>query len=123
VPDRGIRPGYSLQKAVGAFVDPDGQWLRDRREDLNSDAPLSVHLPVTAAFLAAGLALERLLLFSFEDASFVVAIGVCSVFGGSLLEVVRDPLPTRQERELQQIRSEQFLVFAAGNLQRGALPA
>jgi hypothetical protein len=121
VPDKGIRPGHALQQTVGALVDPDGQWLRDQREGLKSDAPLSVQLPVVAAFLGAGLALERLLLFSFEDASFVVAIGVCSVFGGGLLEVIRDPLSTREERELQETRREEFLVFAAENLERGAL--
>jgi len=123
VPDKGIRPGYSLQKAVGALVDPDGQWLRDRREGLKSDAPLSVQVPVIAAFLSAGLALERVLLFSFEDASFVVAIGICSVFGGGLLEVVRDPLSTREERELQERRRDEFGVFAVDKLQRGALAA
>ena len=119
VADKGIRPGYSLQGSVGAVIDPNGQWLRDRREGLKAAAPLSVQAPVAALFLAAGLVLERLLVYSFEDASFVVAIGVCSVFGGGLLEVIREPGLTREERdELEELKSE-FLIFAVENLQRG----
>ena len=86
VSSRGIRPGYALEGVVGELATPDAQWLRDRREQLAADAPLSVRLAVWSAFVAAGLLVERLLLVALEDAGFVISAGVCACIGGGLLE-------------------------------------
>ena len=99
VSDDGIRPGFALERVVGELIDGDAQWLRDRRERLAADAPLKVRLPIWLLFVAAGLLVERLLLVAFEDSSFVTSIGICACIGGGLLEVIREPLPTREERD------------------------
>ena len=100
VSDEGIRPGYALESVVGERLDPNAQWLKDRREKLAADSPLTVKAIITPLFIAAGLLLDRLLIFAIEDPSFVVSVGICSCIGGGLLEVIREPLPTRAERDL-----------------------
>lgn len=119
VSERGIRPGRAAEALLGGLVSPNACWLRDRREGLCSDAPLDVALPVAAGFGALGLLAERLLLYSFEDASFVVSIGICACFGCALLEVIREPIPSRAEREALEARQAEFLVFADQRLERG----
>ena len=59
VSDRGIRPGYALESVVGALLDPTGQWLKDRREGLAADAPLTVRAPILCLFVALGLLVDR----------------------------------------------------------------
>lgn len=115
----GIRPGYALQGAVGALLDPDAQWLADRREGLAARAPLAVTAPVVAAFLAAGLPAQRLLLFAIEDPSFCLSVGIISCLGGGLLELIRPPRPTREERDLRAARTAEFLAFSAERLRVG----
>lgn len=119
VSDRGIRPGYALERVVGALIDGDAQWLRDRNEGLQADAPLLVRAPIFALFLAAGLLLNRLLLVALEDGTFVISIGICSCIGAGLLEVIRQPLPTRAERDLERTLSDEFLLFSAERLSVG----
>ena len=100
VSDEGIRPGYALESVVGERLDPNAQWLKDRREKLAAESPLTVKAIITPLFIAAGLLLDRLLIFAVEDPSFVVSVGICSCIGGGLLEIIREPLPTRAERDL-----------------------
>lgn len=101
VSNDGIRPGYALESVVGQLITPDAQWLKDRRENLAADAPLQVRALVLLPFLAAGLLVNRLLLVALEDQGFVISLGIISCFGGGLLEVIRQPLPTRAERDLK----------------------
>ena len=101
VSNDGIRPGYSLESVVGSLITPDAQWLKDRREKLAADAPIQVRALVLLPFLAAGLLVNRLLLVALEDQGFVISLGIISCFGGGLLEVIRQPLPTRAERDLK----------------------
>ena len=119
VSDDGIRPGFALERVVGELIDGDAQWLRDRRERLAADAPLKVRLPIWLLFVAAGLLVERLLLVAFEDSSFVTSIGICACIGGGLLEVIREPLPTREERDLRAALDVEYMAWAADNLERG----
>ena len=119
VSDKGIRPGYSLESVVGALVDPKAQWLKDRREDLKADAPLAVRAPILVLFICAGLLLDRLLLLALEDSTFVISVGICSCIGGGLLELIREPLPTREERDLSRKLEDEFLVFSAQRLTVG----
>ena len=101
VSDEGIRPGYALEAVVGELVTPDAQWLKDRNEKLAADAPLQVRALVLLPFLAAGLLVNRLLLVALEDPSFVISLGIISSLGGAAFNLIRPPLPTRQERDLQ----------------------
>ena len=119
VSNDGIRPGYTLESVLGGLLTPDAQWLKDRRERLKADAPLIVQAPTVTLFLAVGVLVERLLLVAFEDPGFVISLGVCSCIGGSLLEVIREPLPTREERDRSAKLSDEFLIFAADRLTRG----
>ena len=118
VSDDGIRPGFALERVVGELIDGDAQWLRDRRERLAADAPLKVRLPIWLLFVAAGLLVERLLLVAFEDSSFVTSIGICACIGGGLLEVIREPLPTREERDTRAALDVEYMAWAA-DLERG----
>lgn len=113
VSNDGIRPGYSLEAVVGGIVTPDAQWLKDRRERLAADAPLQVRALVLLPFLAAGLLANRMLLVALEDQVFVLSLGIISCIGGGLLEVIRQPLPTRAERDLKARLADEFLIFSA----------
>ena len=117
--DNGIRPGYALERVVGGVIDAEAPWLKDRDEGLQSDAPLSVRLPIFALFVAAGLLVNRLLLVALEDSSFVISLGICSCIGGGLLEVIRKPLPTRAERDLERRLADEFLLFSTDRLAVG----
>ena len=117
--DNGIRPGYALERVVGGVIDAEAPWLKDRDEGLQSDAPLSVRLPIFALFVAAGLLVNRLLLVALEDSSFVISLGICSCIGGGLLEVIREPLPTREERDMRISLDVEYMAWAADNLERG----
>ena len=112
VSDEGIRPGYALESVIGEVLEPEAQWLKDRRERLAADSPLKVKAIVTPLFIAAGLLLDRLLLFALEDPSFVVSTGICACIGAGLLEILREPLPTRAERDLNRKLTDEFLLFA-----------
>ena len=58
-----------------------------------------------------------MLLLALEDSSFVISLGICSCIGGGLLEVIREPLPTRQERDLLRKLEDEFFVFANEQMQ------
>jgi len=99
VSDEGIRPGYALEAVIGDLIEPDAQWLKDRKEKLATSAPIAVKAIILTLFIAAGLLVERILLVALEDSSFVISLGICSCIGGGLLDVIREPLPTREERD------------------------
>ena len=115
----GIRPGYALEAVIGSVVTPDAQWLRDRREKLATTAPLAVRVPIFALFVAAGLLTSRLLVVAFEDQSFVVSIGICACIGAGVLDLIREPLPTREERDTGARLLDEFMVFAVDGLAVG----
>ena len=119
VSDKGIRPGYALESVVGAVLDPEAQWLKDRREELAATPPLKVRVPIFALFVAAGLLVSRLLTIAFEDQSFVVSIGICACIGGGFLEVIRERLPTREEHDLDSKLQQEFMVFAGERMEKG----
>ena len=119
VSDKGIRPGYSLEAVVGGLVDSEAQWLKDRREGLKADAPLFVRAPILVLFIAAGVLLNRLLILALEDSTFVISVGICSCIGGGLLELIREPLPTREERDLKRKLEDEFVVFSGQRLTIG----
>ena len=119
VSGRGIRPGYALEAVVGSIIDDDAQWLKDRNEGLQADAPLFVRAPIFVVFLAAGLLLNRLLLVALEDSGFVISMGICSCFGAAIYDVIRQPLPTRAERDLDRTLADEFLVFSSARLSLG----
>ena len=119
VSNEGIRPGYALEAVVGELVTPDAQWLKDRKEKLAATAPPLVRLLVLLPFLAAGLLLSRLLLVTLEDPSFVISIGIISCLGGATVEVIRQPLPTRAERDLRATLYDDFLLFSSERLELG----
>ena len=119
VSDKGIRPGYALEAVIGSVLTPDDQWLRDRREELATTAPLVVRAPIFALFVAAGLLVSRLLLVALEDQSFVVSLGICACIGAGFLEVIREPLPTREERDTQAGLIDEFMVFAVDEVAVG----
>lgn len=108
-----IRPGHTLESVVGAALQPDAQWLADRRETLASNAPSLVVAPIWAGCALLGLLAQRLLVVALEDSGFVLSVGVCACIGAALLETIREPLPTRAERDLAAVRQEEFLWFAA----------
>ena len=116
VSDEGIRPGYTLEAVVGDIVDADAQWLKDRKENLAADAPVKVRAPIFALFIAAGLLVSRFLLVALEDSSFVTSVGIISCLGGGFLEIAREPLPTREERDLDRLLTDEFLTFSADRL-------
>jgi hypothetical protein len=119
VSDRGIRHGYALESVVGSVLDADAQWLRDRNEGLQADAPILVRAPILVLFLTLGLLVDRLLIVALEDSGFVISSGICSCIGAGLLEVIREPLPTRAERDLQRRLSDEFFVFSSEKLTSG----
>lgn len=119
VSDKGIRPGYALEAVIGSVLTPDAQWLRDRRENLAASAPLVVRAPIFALFVAAGLLTSRLLVVALEDQSFVVSVGICACIGAGFLEVIREPLPTREERDTEARLLDEFFVFAVDELAVG----
>ena len=119
VSDKGIRPGFELEKAFGSLITPNDQWLRDRREGLAGNAPLTVRFPVFVICIFGGLMLDRLLLVALESSSFVISAAICAAFGASLLEVIRKPLQTREERELSVKLNDEFLIFSAERLAVG----
>jgi len=119
VSDDGIRPGYALEAVVGDLVTPEAQWLKDRKENLAAVAPLQVRALVLLPFLLAGLLLNRLLLVALEDPSFVISLGIISCLGGGTLEVIRNPLPTREERDLSNTLRDEFLIFSSDSLSVG----
>lgn len=119
VSDRGIRPGYALEAVVGGLIDGDAQWLKDRNEGLQADAPLIVRAPILFLFIALGLLVDRLLLVALEDVGFVISTGICACLGGGLLEVIRPPLPTRAERDLQLRLGDEFVAFSTERLAVG----
>jgi hypothetical protein len=115
----GIRPGFALEGLAGNIITPDDQWLRDRREKLAAAAPPLVRAVVFVPFVAGGLLLNRLLLVALEDQSFVLSLGVISCFGGGLLELIREPRPTRAERDRKAALEAEFVAFSAARLERG----
>lgn len=119
VSDKGIRPGYALESVVGRLIDPDAQWLRDRNEELAATAPLLVRVPIGVLFVLAGLLTNRLLLIALEDSGFVISTAICACIGSGLLEIIREPLPTREERDLQASLSYEFLDFSNERMQMG----
>eukprot|EP00325_Prymnesiales_sp_UTEX-LB-985_P019903 CAMPEP_0174760634 /NCGR_PEP_ID=MMETSP1094-20130205/108871_1 /TAXON_ID=156173 /ORGANISM="Chrysochromulina brevifilum, Strain UTEX LB 985" /LENGTH=258 /DNA_ID=CAMNT_0015966575 /DNA_START=138 /DNA_END=914 /DNA_ORIENTATION=- len=119
VSNKGIRPGYFLESVVGRAITPDDEWLQDRREELAASAPLRVRALVLAPFLLAGLLVDRLLLVALEDPSFVLSLGIIGCFGGGCLEVIREPLPSRSERDLSETLAEEFLIFSSTRLRLG----
>lgn len=119
VSDRGIRPGFALEGALGRMLQPDAQWVKDRDEDLAASAPLAVRLPVLLLCIAGGLLLDRLLVVALEDTTFVISVGICACIGGGLLEVIREPRPTREERDLKLQLEAEFLAFSASRLEVG----
>lgn len=116
VSDEGIRPGFALEAVVGEVIDADAQWLKDRKENLACDAPLKVKAPIFALFLAAGLLVSRFLLLALEDPSFVTSTGIISCIGGGFLELLREQLPTREERDLENVLTDEFMIFSADAL-------
>jgi len=112
VADVGIRPGYALEAVIGDLIEPDAQWLKDRKEKLATSAPIAVKAIILTLFIAAGLLVERILLVALEDSSFVISLGICSCIGGGLLDVIREPLPTREERDTLRRLTDEFFVFA-----------
>ena len=159
VSDKGIRPGFALERVVGDLIDADAQWLKDRKERLAADAPLLVRAPILVLFLAAGLLVSRLLLVALgttphfvhprvcsharvlkgalnsyrlrvqsldpsmrsdvmlaEDPSFVTSIGIISCLSGGFIELLREPLPTREERDLEARLNDEFIVFSTERL-------
>ena len=119
VSDEGVRPGYALESVIGDVVTPDAQWLKDRKEKLAADAPPQVRGLVLLPFLAAGLLANRLLLVALESGSFVLSVGIISCFGALVLEVIREPLPTRDERDLAEKLSAEFMLFSTERLSVG----
>mmetsp|Transcript_22632 Transcript_22632/g.37390 ORF Transcript_22632/g.37390 Transcript_22632/m.37390 type:complete len:295 (+) Transcript_22632:67-951(+) len=119
VSDKGIRPGYAAQRIVGEFLTPEEQWLKDRREGLAAKAPIIVTLPVFTLCVAVGLLLNRLLLVALEDAQFVISAALCSCIGCGFLELIRQPLPTREERDLGEKLRTEFLIFSTEKLAAG----
>jgi len=109
----GLRPGRILEEVIGAAATPDAQWLRDRREKLAASAPLAIRALVFFIFAAAGLPVGRVLQLVFEDQNFVVSIGICACIGGGFLELIREPLPTREERDTDRKLLDEFLAFAS----------
>ena len=95
----GLRPGRLLEEAIGALVSPEAQWLRDRREELAASAPLAIRALVFVIFAAAAIPVGRLLQLVVEDQNFVVSVGICACIGGGFLELIREPLPTREQRD------------------------
>jgi len=119
VSDKGIRPGYALETVIGGLLTPDDQWFKDRREGLQASTPLQIRALMLLPFLAAGLLTNRLLLVALEDPSFVLSLGFIGCIGGGLLEVIREPLPTREERDRAARLSEEFLLFSGDGLAVG----
>jgi len=109
----GLRPGRVLEEVLGTALTPDAQWLRDRREELAASAPLAIRAPVFAIFAAAALPVGRILQLVFEDQNFVISVGICACIGGGFLELIREPLPTREERDTDRKLLDEFLAFAA----------
>ena len=119
VSEEGVRPGYSLEATVGSILTPDSQWLKDRKENLAADAPLTVRAPIFVLFFALGIVVNRFLLVALEDTGFVTSLGICACIGGGFLEIIRKPLPTRAERDLDLVLAEEFLVFSGERLAVG----
>ena len=113
VSDKGIRPGYSLESVLGSLLTPNDQWLKDRQENLAADSPLVIKASLVPIFFAAGLITNRLLLVALESSSFVISLAICSVIGCGFLEVIRQPLPTREERDQTVVLTDEFLIFSS----------
>jgi len=109
----GLRPGRILEEVIGAAVTPTAQWLLDRRENLAASAPLAIRAPVFVIFAALAVPVGRVLQLVFEDQNFVVSIGICACIGGGFLELIREPLPTREERDTDRKLLDEFLAFAS----------
>jgi hypothetical protein len=113
VSNEGIRPGFNFESVIGNIVTPDEQWLKDRKEKLASEVPLKVRALVILPFLLAGLLADRLITVALDgDQTFALSFGIISVFLGSGIEIARDPLPTRAERDLNAKLRLQFSKFA-----------
>jgi len=115
----GLRPGRLLEEAIGALVSPEAQWLRDRREELAASAPLAIRALVFVIFAAAALPVGRLLQLVVEDQNFVVSVGICACIGGGFLELIREPLPTREERDTDRKLLDEFVAFASERMVPG----
>ena len=115
----GLRPGRLLEEAIGALVSPEAQWLRDRREELAASAPLAIRALVFVIFAAAALPVGRLLQLVVEDQNFVVSTGICACIGGGFLELIREPLPTREERDTDRKLLDEFVAFASERMVPG----
>lgn len=121
VSNEGIRPGFALESLVGEVLTPDAQWLKDRRERLAAEVPLQVRAVTLLPFLAAGLLLNRLLLVALEDEGFVISTGIIACFGGGVLEVLREPRPTREERDLENTLRSEFFAFSSDRIVVGGV--
>lgn len=115
----GLRPGRLLEEAIGALVSPEAQWLRDRREELAASAPLAIRALVFVIFAAAALPVGRLLQLVVEDQNFVASVGICACIGGGFLEVIREPLPTREQRDSDRKLLDEFVAFASERMVPG----
>ena len=115
----GLRPGRLLEEAIGALVSPEAQWLRDRREELAASAPLAIRALVFVLFAAAALPVGRLLQLVVEDQNFVVSTGICACIGGGFLELIREPLPTREQRDTDRKLLDEFVAFASERMVPG----
>ena len=115
----GLRPGRLLEEAIGALVSPEAQWLRDRREELAASAPLAIRALVFVVFAAAALPVGRLLQLVVEDQNFVVSTGICACIGGGFLELIREPLPTREQRDTDRKLLDEFVAFASERMVPG----
>mmetsp|Transcript_69268 Transcript_69268/g.130613 ORF Transcript_69268/g.130613 Transcript_69268/m.130613 type:complete len:413 (-) Transcript_69268:53-1291(-) len=115
----GLRPRLELEAVVGELVTPDDQWLKDRKEGLKAEVPLQVQAIVLLPFLAAGVLVSRLLLVAVEDQTFVTSLGIIGCISGAAFDVIRDPLPTREERDRQAKLLVEFIDFANERLQLG----
>ena len=110
------RLGFLAEGKLGRFLGIGGDWLEDREARLSSDAPLAVTVATLSLFLLIGLVSERLLIFSLEDSSFVLSLGICGCLGGGLYELIRPKLLTREEFRAREFLQSEFTDFAAARL-------
>ena len=51
-----------------------------------------------------------------EDQGFVTSVGIISCLSGGFIELLREPLPTREERDLELKLTDEFIVFSSERL-------
>ena len=61
----------------------------------------------------------RLLQLVVEDQNFVVSVGICACIGGGFLELIREPLPTREQRDTDRKLLDEFVAFASERMVPG----